>query len=524
MMRKKLFQAALALGVVSSAGPSALVAPPVLAAPSPVFGSCPDGAVTPGRGAQCAVIDVPMNHAEPDGPRIELTVSRIAAQGERRGVLFTNPGGPGVDALDFWAQRVATMPADIATHYDLYAVQPRGLRWATPLSCAAQTTEDDQVAVSDDELRAACDEAQPGYLDTITTENTARDLDAVRAALGLDRIGYLGTSYGTYLGAVYATLFPQRVERMVLDSNVHPGWIWTEEFAQQQAAGKHRLDALFEWIAERDDEYRLGATAMQVYRTWVRQVSTQGGGWYANLTPPPAAVSDLPGELPDPLAEIARDGFNGGTEQLAKVQNFLRLLLSGGASAQVPLVSATSVATYTRAFWPAFAEAMARAQADPADIERLVAIAGATDTDPIGRFVFSAITCNENAVPGRPEMLGAAVSTLASGGNALDARAALVRSGMSCGSWPPVTEPVAIDGAALSTAPLLLQSRHDALTPYEGGPALALALHAALITVEGGDHGTFGRGNPVVDEAVLTYLRTGEVSISEAPEAPLPAS
>jgi len=524
MMRKKLFRGLLTIGVVSLAGASALVAPPVLAAPTPVFGACPDGSVTSGKGAQCAIVSVPMNHDEPGGARIEVTVSRIAAHGERRGVLFTNPGGPGVDALDFWASRASTMPADIAEHYDLYAVQPRGLRWATPLSCAVETTEDGQITVSDAELRAACEEAQPGYLDTITTETTARDLDAVRAALGLDRIGYLGTSYGTYLGAVYATLFPQRVERMVLDSNVHPGWVWTEEFAQQQAAGKQRLDDLFDWIAGRDDEYGLGDTSMEVYRTWVRQVSAQGGGWYANLTPPPAAVSDLPGDLPEPLAEIARDGFNGGTEQLAKVQNLLRLLLSGGASAQVPLVSATSVATYTRAFWPTFAEAMARAQVDPSDVERLVAIAGATRTDPTGRFVFSAITCNENAVPGRPEMLGAAVSTLASGGNALDARAALVRSGMSCGSWPPVTEPVPIDGSALSTAPLLLQSEHDALTQYEGGPALAQALHGALITVEGGDHGTFGRGNSVVDEAVLTYLRTGEVTVTEAPEAPLPAS
>src|SRR5690606_7810028 len=220
---------------------------------------------------------------------------------------------------------------------------------------------------------------------------------------------------------------------------------------------------------------------------------------------------------------VAGDGFNAGPEQLAKVQNFLRLLLSGGASAQVPLVSATSVATYTRAFWPVFAEAMARAQADPADIDGLIAIAGATRTDPAGRVVFSAITCNENAVPGRPEMLGAAVSTLASGGNALDARAALVRSGMNCGSWPPVTEPVAIDGSGLSTPPLLLQSEHDALTQYEGGPALARALGGQLVTVEGGDHGTFGRGNPVVDEAVLTYLRTGAVHIDRAPEAPLPA-
>ncbi|MGK8511300.1 alpha/beta fold hydrolase [Nocardia asiatica] len=498
------------------------------AAPRVTFGQCPEGAVPADRGVRCAVISVPMNYADPDGPKIELTVSRIAATGEREGVLFANPGGPGADALDFWARRVEVFPAALAERYDRVAVQPRGLRWATPLACADTKNEEGQKVSlgggNRDEIKKACDAAQPDYLDAITTENTARDLDAVRAALGLERIGYLGTSYGTYLGAVYAALFGDRVDRMILDSNVNPDWVWTEEFAQQQVAGKQRLDDLFAWIAEHDDEYHLGDTALQVYRNWVRLAAAQGGGWYANLTPPPASVGDLPGALPEPLAEIARDGYTGSVEQLGKLQNLLRTLVSGGVSAQVPLLGATTVATYTRSFWPTFARAMADAAADPPNVQRLRAIEGATSTDPTGRWVFSAITCNENAVPGKPELLGAAVGTIASGGNAMDARADLVRSGMACGSWKPVTKPVPITGAGLRTPPLVLQSRHDALTKYEGGPAMAAALGGALVVVDGGDHGTFGRGNPAVDEAVLTYLRTGKVDITQAGQAPLSAS
>ncbi|WP_280492660.1 alpha/beta fold hydrolase [Nocardia asiatica] len=498
------------------------------AAPRVTFGQCPEGAVPADRGVRCAVISVPMNYADPDGPKIELTVSRIAATGEREGVLFANPGGPGADALDFWARRVEVFPAALAERYDRVAVQPRGLRWATPLACASTKNEEgQQVSLGGgnrDEIKKGCDAAQPGYLDAITTENTARDLDAVRAALGLERIGYLGTSYGTYLGAVYAALFGDRVDRMILDSNVNPDWVWTEEFAQQQVAGKQRLDDLFAWIAEHDDEYHLGDTALQVYRNWVRLAAAQGGGWYANLTPPPASVGDLPGALPEPLAEIARDGYTGSVEQLGKLQNLLRTLVSGGVSAQVPLLGATTVATYTRSFWPTFARAMADAAADPPNVQRLRAIEGATSTDPTGRWVFSAITCNENAVPGKPELLGAAVGTIASGGNAMDARADLVRSGMACGSWKPVTKPVPITGAGLRTPPLVLQSRHDALTKYEGGPAMAAALGGALVVVDGGDHGTFGRGNPAVDETVLTYLRTGKVDITQADQAPLSAS
>ncbi|MEV6277211.1 alpha/beta fold hydrolase [Nocardia sp. NPDC051832] len=518
-----------AAGLIAAAGllGGSIAAGPAQAAPGLEFGACPAGSVTADRGVQCAVISVPMDYAKPDSPRIEVTVSRIAATGARRGVLFANPGGPGADTLDFWAKRVSTLPAALATDYDRIAVQPRGLRWATPLTCqtAGDIAEGEQVSLSGgtrDEVKKACDAAQPGYLDTITTENTARDMESVRAALGLERLNFLGVSYGTYLGAVYASLFPQRVDRMILDSNVNPDWVWTEEFAQQQVAGKQRLDDLFTWIAEHNSEYHLGDTPFQVYENWVRLVSAQGGGWYANLTPPPASVSDLPGELPAPIAEIARDGVNLTLEQGGKIQNLVRTLLSGGASAQTPMVGATAVATYTRTFWPTFARAMSEASADPGNIARLLALEGVTATDPTGRFVFAAITCNENAVPGKPELLAAAVGTIATGGNAMDARADMVRSGAACGAWEPVVKPVALTGAELRTRPLLLQSRHDALTKYEGGPGLARALNGALITVEGGDHGTFGRGNTVLDDAVMTYLRTGQVAITAADQAPLP--
>ncbi len=494
-----------------------MLAPPTAHAAAD-FGSCPNGAVADAHPAQCAVVSVPRDHAAPDGPRIEVTVSRIRAGAQRYGTIFANPGGPGADALDYWGARLAHLPKELVEHYDLVAVQPRGLRWSTPLTCGTA------VAGARDgrkPLQQACDAAQPGYLQTMTTENTARDIDTVRAALGLDRIDFLGISYGTYLGAVYATLFPQRVERMVLDSNVDPQWVWTEQFAQQQLAGKQRLDDLFGWIAEHDSDYHLGDSPLRVYQTWVRLVSAQGGGWYANLTPPPVSAADLPRELPEPLAAVASGGLNAGNEQLSQAQNLVRTLTSGGMSAQVPLVSATTVAAYTRGFWPSLAQAMAEADTQPSDLLRLRAIAGTTKTDPTGAAVFSAITCNENAVPARMDAIGSAAAIVASGGSALEARADLVRSGLACADWDPVTTPVTVADHGLGTAPLILQSRNDPATAYPGGAAMAAALRGHLITVAGGDHGTFGRGNAPLDNAVLAYLRTGEVTIDQVEQAPM---
>lgn len=520
MIRRGVSAAARVLFAVAMAAALTAVLPSATAVGAGTdFGPCPAGAITAGDTARCAVFSVPMDYAEPDGAHIDVTVSRIRATGQRYGTIFANPGGPGAGALDFWTLRLGRLPDELIRHYDLVAVQPRGLRWSTPLSCGADIAAG---STAREPVEQACKGAQPGYLPTITTENTARDMDAVRAALGLDRIDFLGVSYGTYLGAVYASLFPQHVDKMVLDSNVNPQWVWTEQFAQQQLAGKQRLDDLFTWIAAHDADYHLGDSPLQVYRTWVRLVSAQGGGWYANLTPPPVTAADLPRQLPDALSAVARHGANVGAEELAKAQNLVRALMSGGMSAQVPLVSATTVAAYARGFWPALAEAMAAANAHPGDVELMLEISAAVTTDPTGHAVFEAITCNENAVPARTDAITSAAAIVAAGGNSFDARAELIRSGLACTGWDPVTTPVPVADHGLATSPLILQSRHDAATAYAGGPAMAAALHGHLITVEGGDHGTFCRGNAPLDAAVVEYLRTGAVHIDHVAQAPMP--
>ena len=102
----------------------------------------------------------------------------------------------------------------------------------------------------------------------MTTANIARDMDQIRAALGQRKLSYFGYSYGTYIGQVYATLFPQRVRRMVLDSTVDPTGVWYADNIAQDYAFQGRMNAFFAWAARYDRVYQLGATAAAVSRSW----------------------------------------------------------------------------------------------------------------------------------------------------------------------------------------------------------------------------------------------------------------
>jgi pimeloyl-ACP methyl ester carboxylesterase len=104
----------------------------------------------------------------------------------------------------------------------------------------------------------------------MTTVDAAKDLDSIRAALGQQQISYFAYSYGTYLGQVYATLFPHRVRRMVLDSTVGPGGVWYQDNLDQDYAFQGRMDAFLAWTARYDSVYHLGSTVAQVARSWNR--------------------------------------------------------------------------------------------------------------------------------------------------------------------------------------------------------------------------------------------------------------
>ncbi|MEU0542053.1 alpha/beta fold hydrolase [Nocardia sp. NPDC005978] len=430
---------------------------PATAEPAPAWGPCP--AEAGAEKASCATVSVPMNYADPDGARIEVMVSRIPAldPARSRGALFGNPGGPGGDSLSFWSGPSTRVPQ--LREFDLFAVQPRGLRWSTPLSCSSLL---DIAPITD---RAACEVARPGYPATVTSESVARDMDAVREALGLDRISFFGVSWGTYLGAVYATLFPGRVDKLVLDSNVDPNVSWVDQVARVPAGVADRLNDIFDWIAANDSIYGLGATREEVLAEWKRQSASQSGGWSS------------------------------------------------------PIVGATTYAAYGRSAWPYLAQGMREYRDDPEQLRFLKYLARpAAVSDMTSGWMRDATRCNEDSGL-NPAALTTMAVTLLTDSDPFAQQEALMRAGITCAAWPQTTRRVPVDGAGLAVRPMLVQSPRDPAT--SGAPAMAAALGGDILWVEGGDHGHFTRPNPTLNTAVLHYLRTGEFTIDSAPEAPI---
>ncbi|NUS42804.1 MAG: alpha/beta fold hydrolase [Mycobacteriaceae bacterium] len=509
----------------------ALVAPVLAAAPQAAaqpglrWGPCPVDAHVTAAPARCATLSVPMDYTRPTGRRISIMISRIPAENQagKLGVLFGNPGGPGGDGLDYWSARRQSLPARLHREFDEIAVQPRGLRWSTPLNCAAPGAGL-VSAVSGAPLvvggRGVCEAHDPSYPRTVTTENTARDMDQVRRALGVSKISYLGGSYGTYLGAVYATLFPAHTDKLVLDSNVHPDWIWQREFVEQQLGRKRRLEDMFDWIAAHNRVYRLGGSRAVVAAEWARQVGMQGGGAFARLDPGIAA----PGNPLDPvLADIVANRFRLSREQLGRLANIVRTLTEPTAGGGSMTFKATTMATYARKTWPYLAQGMREYRDNPRNLRFLRFLSGMDGLSaPSRRWVFTAITCNENDNRPDPDAMAAALGGFLTGAGVFDITAALLRTGVGCSGWEQSAIPVHVSGRALAVPPMLLQSEHDSATVAAGGPAMAAAMRGRLVRVAGGDHGLVGRGDRTLDQAVLNYLETGRITITHADQAPIP--
>jgi pimeloyl-ACP methyl ester carboxylesterase len=262
-----------------------------------------------GERLRCGVMDAPLDHDDPSSATFPLDIVRVAAlDSERReGSLFFNPGGPGSPAGEgavLHALVFALAEADdpitgsqrkIAERFDIVAVEPRGLGSSRPFRCRSDETPPSFNDVSEDRSEQNLQAAEAfvalvaraclGHADArrINTGQTARDMDLVRQALGDEKLNYFGVSYGTWLGSWYARLFPHRVGRMVLDSNMN----WTGTFDDAWLANSPARQRVFDNVvlpmAVSDAKtYGLGTDADALAKniaTWAPGVRSLWRGW-----------------------------------------------------------------------------------------------------------------------------------------------------------------------------------------------------------------------------------------------------
>ena len=211
---------------------------------------------------ECADVSVPLDPKNPAGERATLFVSRRKASGPapRIGVLLVNPGGPGGPTYDLVRSAARYFTPEVLERFDVVGVDPRGTLRSAPLRCDTALIAPDSPSVGAvsldanlrryyEEFAKTCSTNDGDRLQFLDTETAARDMEAVRQALGEEQISYLGMSYGTYLGAVYRSLFPTHVRTMILDSAIDPNRFGVNQLLDTVIATEVALDGFLDECA-----------------------------------------------------------------------------------------------------------------------------------------------------------------------------------------------------------------------------------------------------------------------------------
>ncbi|WP_410566789.1 alpha/beta fold hydrolase [Amycolatopsis sp. cmx-4-61] len=268
---------AVPAGTAAAAGP----APDRYTGQQLAWGACPFPVTTGAKPAECALVTVPRDWANPDaGVDLSVSISRVAATGERTGALLVNPGGPGGQGSSL-AGALAGLEPGVNERYDFIGMDPRGTGHEgvpdTAFACRVPTGRlpqgpldaRDRSAASIAEHRktprAVAEACQSDAITPfVTTWQTAHDMELIRTLLGERKLNYLGYSYGTWLGAKYASLFPGSVGKVVLDSSVDFEGRLQADFEAFPKSGQRQTDDVFVPWLSRQFPAQLGASPAEV--------------------------------------------------------------------------------------------------------------------------------------------------------------------------------------------------------------------------------------------------------------------
>lgn len=436
-----------------------------------------------GNGFQCGSIQVPLDYKNPAAKSISLAIVRKPATdpAHRIGSLLVNPGGPGGSGIDY-ARSPGVVSAAVAARFDIIGFDPRGVGQSTAVHCLSDPEMDTflnsppdpntpaqqtEVVNQSKFFAAQCAaKSSSSILPFVGTENAARDMDIIRAVLGDKELYYLGKSYGTYLGAVYAEEFPKNVGRLVLDGAIDPS-LTAEQLNVTQATA---FDAALHHFAQdcaTHGDCPLGADAtagINHLKTWVDGLD----------------AAPIPGDA---------------TRKLTSAQ----------------AMTGIAVAMYDQTWWPDLRAALTKAYAG--DGSALLAMADVYNNRVSGHYQGNeaeanfAVNCVDH--PHEADSVQSVEQSLAEYEQAAPFFGEMVAwSGLPCAYWPAAPDTTPHKIAAPGAKPILVVgTTRDPATPYTWAQSLAAQLDTGrLLTMNGDGHTAYLRGSTCIDGAVDAYL------------------
>lgn len=452
--------------------------------------ACPSGPF------ECAEYDVPLDYANPSGDTITLALRRLTANDadERIGLLFANPGGPGgstIDVLSGWARN---LPSDLRNRFDIILFDPRGVGHSSPLLCHDNIQElmalepypetDGDWRTIEEAIRRQveqCNDVGAAILPFLGTPNVARDMDRLREAEGEDTITYVGYSYGTTLGQVYADLFPLHVRAMVLDGGVDAS-LTSDQRSLDQTLG-------FEAAFKRYVEYcRARSCITGDPEATIKELIAEAGE-----EPLPAPRGDRPVGAGEALYAVIASMYTPVYRPILTAA--LNGALDGDASGLLYLADTFAGrrddGTYANS-------SEANSAVNCLDYE--------TERDP--QYHRRLALEFEEVAP----FIGPATGQL----------------GLYCAFWPVDPQPLTTPRATGAPPIMVIGGTGDPATPYKWSVALAAQLESGfLVTYDGEGHTAYNRGINCIDDAVDAYLLdltlpSGDLTCGDAGIAPVP--
>ncbi len=427
----------------------------------------------------CGTLRVPRDWDAPAAGatfNLALVRARRTDQRSRIGSLLVNPGGPGVGGVDYAVYFAASGPVDVLRRFDVIGFDPRGVGGSAPVECVTDAQKDAGNAADPDPVSDAAYAAHVAFarrigddcaakygqsLRLFSTEQTARDMEAIRAAVGDPKLTYLGYSYGTLLGAVYAHRYPTRIRALVLDGAVDP-----------------TQDA----VAASEGQARGFERAYGDFVAWCR------------ATPIACPAGPDARATVNRLMAAARQAPVTGPDGRPATAGWVLLALV--------------TALYQRDDWPELAAALHAL--DGGDSSAIFRIADRLySRDPTGHYsnlidANLAIGCADEDRQPTAEQIRALQGAWRAAYPTFGADLAV--SMLGCAVWPGKHDPFEAGRAAGAPPILVVGTKGDPATPYEQTAALASLLGTGVVLTWNGDGHTAYPDTPCITEAVDRYL------------------